>query len=332
MTGGSSDAVKESKRYKAVLDMAEFAEAAGFDFINLEEHHCSKTGWLGSPLTLASMIAARTSRIRIGVTALLVTLYDPIRLAEDIVVIDLVSGGRFSFVAGMGYRPIEYHAMDKDWHRRGALMNEMIETLLKAWTGKPFEYKGQTVQVSPVPLSQPHPFFFVGGMSSAAAKRAAKFGLPFYPATPRPDLEKIYHEELKKHGKQGFVYSPDQANTMTFIDKNPTQAWQELGPYFLKEMQEYSSWKADGIARPSEDEINTIEDIQQSGRFEIITPEQCLDRMKNNRMKNNADDTNNNNNSDTTLVLHPLAGGIPIERAWDSLKLVKQEVIDKLKK
>lgn len=316
MTGTGTDPATESKRYQAVIEMAEFAERSGFDFINLEEHHCAKTGWLGSPLTLASMIAARTSRIRIGVTALLVTLYDPIRLAEDIAVIDLVSGGRFSFVAGMGYRPIEYHAMDKDWDKRGALMDQMIETLLNAWTGKPFEYKGQTVSVLPAPLSKPHPPFFVGGMSKIAARRAARFGLPFYPAMPRPDLEKIYYEELQKHGKQGFVYMPDQANTMTFIDPDPEAAWQELGPYFFDEMREYSSWKVADVARPSEDDIQSIDDVRRSGRFEIITPEACLDRFA-------AD-------PQTTVVLHPLAGGVPLDRAWQSLRLYKEAVHDKL--
>lgn len=317
MTGASQDPITESKRYQAVLEMAEFAETNGFNFINLEEHHCAENGWLGSPITLASMIAARTKTIRIGVTALLAPLYDPIRLAEDIAVIDLVSGGRFSFVAGMGYRPIEYHAMDKDWSKRGQLMDQMIDTLLKAWTGEPFEYKGKTVRVSPTPLSKPHPFFFVGGMSAAAAKRAAKFALPFYPAMPRPDLEAIYHEALKQHGKQGFVYSPDQANTMSFIDNNPEQAWQELGPYFLNEMNEYSSWKAEGVARPGEDHVDNIEDIKRSGRFEIITPAQCLARLE--------------SDPDATIVHHPLAGGIPVDRAWKSLKLFQQSVLKRLK-
>lgn len=314
MTGTHNDASIESKRYQAVLDMAEFAENANFDFINLEEHHCAENGWLASPLTLASMIAARTKRIRIGVTALLVTLYDPIRLAEDIAIIDLVSEGRFSFVAGMGYRPIEYHATNKSWQQRGKLMDEIIETLLKAWSGEAFLYKGQSVRVTPKPLSQPHPFFFVGGMSKAAAKRAAKFGLPFYPAAPRPDLEKVYHQELKKHGKQGFVYTPDQANTMTFVDHNPDQAWQELGPFFLAEMREYNRWKVSGVKRPGEQEVNSIDDIKASKRFEIITPEQCLKRLQ--------DDPK------TTIVLHPLAGGIPLERAWQSLRLFKQTVAD----
>ncbi len=314
MTNTPDNTEDEASRYQAALEMAVFAEEAGFDFVNLEEHHCAQNGWLPSPLIMASMIAARTHAIKIGVTALLVTLYDPIRLAEDIAIIDLVSNGRFTFVAGMGYRPIEYHAMDKSWEDRGALMDQVIDTLLKAWSGEEFSYKGKKLRVTPKPLSRP--FFFIGGMSPVAARRAARFGLPFYPAIPRPDLELIYHEELKKHGKKGFVYDLGGANTMTFIDPDPESAWQEIGPYFLNEMQEYSSWKVADIARPSEAEVNSVADVKASGRFEIITPSTCLQRLK--------------TKPDTTIVLHPLAGGIPINRAWESLHFYKNDVLSQL--
>jgi len=318
MTGMQADPVAESARYRAAVDIARFADEAGFDFYNLEEHHCAANGWLPSPLTLAAMALAVTRRIQVGVTALLVTLYDPIRLAEDIAVLDLASGGRFTFVAGMGYRPLEYHAMDKSWDDRGALMDEVIDTLLKAWRGEPFDYKGRSVRVTPVPLTRPHPFFFIGGMSTAAAKRAARFGLPFYPPMPRPELEQLYYAELAKHGNTGFVYSPDEANAMVFVDPDPECAWRELGPYFLAEMREYSSWRLEGVQRPSEAEVETIADVRASGRFEIITPQACRERLLA-RPKQ-------------TLVLHPLAGGIPLDRAWRGLELFRDEVIRLLPK
>ncbi|MEH6605343.1 MAG: LLM class flavin-dependent oxidoreductase, partial [Pseudomonadales bacterium] len=261
MTGMQAEPKDEALRYRAAIDMAAYAEQVGFDFINLEEHHCADNGWLPSPLIMAGMIAARTERIRIGITALLVTLYDPIRLAEDIAILDLASNGRLTFVAGMGYRPDEYHAMDKSWQQRGKLMDEVVTTLLAAWTGEPFEYKGKTLRVTPVPVSRPHPFFFIGGMSAAAARRAARFNLPFYPPMPRPDLEAIYYEELAKTGGEGFVYTPDAGNCMTFVDDDPDSAWQELCPYLLNEMQEYASWKQDGIKRPSEDDVTSVEEV-----------------------------------------------------------------------
>ena len=161
--------------------MAAYADANQFSSINLEEHHCADNGWLPSPLTMAAAIAARTENASIGVMALLVSLYDPIRLAEDIAVIDILSKGRFNFIAGMGYREIEYHAMNKPFATRGKWMDHVLETLLLAWADQPFEYQGKMVNVTPKPFSQPHPMFLVGGMSKPAARRAARLGLPFAP-------------------------------------------------------------------------------------------------------------------------------------------------------
>jgi alkanesulfonate monooxygenase SsuD/methylene tetrahydromethanopterin reductase-like flavin-dependent oxidoreductase (luciferase family) len=312
MTGLCEDAADESERYRTALDMAVYAEQQGFDVVAFEEHHCADNGWLPSPLTMAAMVIARTERIRVNVTALLVTLYDPVRLAEEIAILDLVSRGRFSFVAGLGYRPVEYAATGKSWADRGKLMDEAIETLLSAWSGEPFTIRGQTIRVTPTPMTRPHPFFFIGGMSAAAARRAARFGLPFCPPMPRPDLEEIYRAELARLGKQGFYHDPGPGNSMTVIDPDPEQAWNELAPYFLREAQEYSGWKREGVVRPSEDEVNDIGDLRALGRYEILTAGDCRARIE--------------AASSHTAVVHPLAGGIPLERAWQILRRYAEEV------
>ncbi len=81
MTGLCDDPKTESKRYRAAIEMAAFADQHGFSAVSVEEHHCAENGWLPSPLILAAMIAARTERIAVNVTALLIPLYDPIKLA-----------------------------------------------------------------------------------------------------------------------------------------------------------------------------------------------------------------------------------------------------------
>jgi len=317
MTGHSDDPQEQANRYRAAIEMAAYADANGFSVISVEEHHCARNGWLPSPITLAAMIIARTERVAVNITALLVTLYDPIRLAEDIAVLDLASGGRFSFVAGLGYRPLEYHALDKDWQTRGQRMDHVIETLLKAWTGEPFEHNGEIIQVTPVPVSKPHPPFLIGGMSKAAARRAARFGLPFYPPMEMPDLEKVYFDELERHGKQGSVFHPGEENSMLFIDEDPESAWQELAPYFLREAQEYAEWRREGVPRPGEQAVMNIEDLRAQTRYEILTPQQCIERA---RLRG----------ADFSPCLHPLAGGIPVERAWRGLKLYVDKVLSVL--
>ena len=314
MTGLRDDPKEESKRYRAALDMAAFADQNGFSAVSVDEHHVAETGWLPSPLLLAAMIVARTERVAVNVTALLIPLYDPIKLAEDIAVLDLASGGRFSFVAGMGYRPIEYQALDKDWHERGRRMDHVLETLFKAWSGEPFEYNGAMIRVTPTPLTRPHPPFAIGGMTRAAARRAARFGLPFYPPMALRELESAYREELARQGKKGIVVYPDEANAMVFLDEDPERAWIELAPYFLRESREYASWRREGIPRPGEAAVETISELRAQRRYEILTPAQCVDRIR-------------SGSPGQTICLHPLAGGIPIERAWDSLRLYERKVL-----
>ena len=314
MTGLREDPREESERFRAALDMAAFAEERGFAVVSVEEHHCAENGWLPSPLTMAGALIGRTDRIMVNVTALLITLYDPVRLAEDIAVLDLLSGGRLSFVAGLGYRPIEYHAMDKEWSARGKAMDFTIETMLRAWSGEPFEYKGQTIQVTPRPMSKPHPPFMIGGMSRAAATRAARFGLPFFPPMEMFELGAFYEEELVRFGNQGLVIYPAEANAMLFVDEDPERAWQELSPYFMREGNEYSSWKLSGVPRPGESLATSIDELRAQGRYEILSPDQCIERIQ-------------SKGPEYTPCLHPLVGGMPLDRAWQSLRLYAEKVL-----
>ncbi|MEH6569308.1 MAG: LLM class flavin-dependent oxidoreductase [Halioglobus sp.] len=316
LTGTESDPAARAARYQCALDMAAYADENGFSSINLEEHHCADNGWLPSPLTMAAAIAARTEQANIGVMALLVSLYDPIRLAEDIAIVDILSKGRFNFIAGMGYRELEYHAMNKPFDTRGKWMDHVLETLLLAWSDQPFEYQGRMVNVTPKPFSQPHPMFLVGGMSKPAARRAARLGLPFAPPVADPALEAYYHEQLARYGKDGFTFAPPADFSVLFIDENPERAWEELGPHFLNEAAEYSSWKIEGLDRPLEFESHSVEALRNEKRYEILSPKECLER--------------HNTRDDFFAVIHPLIGGMPLERGWHCLKLYTEGVLAKL--
>src|SRR3989337_1036327 len=83
--------------YRRAVEQAAYVDAQGHDVVMLSEHHATDDGYLPSPLMVASAVAARTSRIPISVAALLVNLYDPVRLAEDVAVLDLLSGGRVTY-------------------------------------------------------------------------------------------------------------------------------------------------------------------------------------------------------------------------------------------
>ncbi|MEM1113157.1 MAG: LLM class flavin-dependent oxidoreductase [Pseudomonadota bacterium] len=313
LTGAEAEPAARSERYRQAIEMAAYADRAGFSSVNVEEHHVAENGWLPSPMTMAAAIAARTEHCSIGVMALLVSLYDPIRLAEDIAVVDLLSRGRFTFIAGLGYRDIEFHIANKPFEGRGAWMDHVLETLLKAWADEPFDYQGRSVNVTPKPFSRPHPPFLVGGMSKPAARRAARLGLPFGPPVADPELEGYYYEQLAAFGTEGFVYSPPADFSVLFIDEDPDKAWNELGRYFLNEALEYSSWRTAGVKRPLEFDSHSVAELRAQGRYEIITPEECLSRHR--------------SRSDFFATIHPLIGGIPLKRGWRCLELYTEKVL-----
>jgi alkanesulfonate monooxygenase SsuD/methylene tetrahydromethanopterin reductase-like flavin-dependent oxidoreductase (luciferase family) len=312
MTNVADPGARHADRYAAALDMAGYADTNGFTAVSCEEHHLAETGWLPAPLVMAAALAGRTSRVRISVNALLITLYEPLRLAEDIAVLDNLSGGRFSFVAGMGYRPVEYAAAGKDWERRGELMDRCIEVLLQAWGQDPFDYNGHRVNVTPKPLTRPHPPFFVGGMSVAAARRAARFGLPFSPPMPMPEVEAVYAEELSRRGQRGFVYTPENGSTVTLLSHDPDAAWNAYGHHILAEAREYGSWKRPGVSRPHDGAADSVADVRGRNTVEILTPEDLISQIEAGRRE---------------VVMNPLVGGLPLDAGWASLRLFGETVL-----
>ena len=115
MTLPGLDPERLSAMYAASLDMAAFADAAGFTAVTTDEHHGADDGWMPATLVYTGMLAARTKTIAVAVQALLLPLHDPLRVAEDLAVLDLASGGRVAVTLGVGYRPEEYAAHGKSW-------------------------------------------------------------------------------------------------------------------------------------------------------------------------------------------------------------------------
>ena len=306
-----------SDRYRAGLAMAEFVDQAGFTAITLEEHHGAENGWSPTPLVNAGMIFGRTRQVAVTISALLIPLHDPLRLAEDIAVLDLASGGRLTVVCGAGYRPSEYAQHGKDWDKRGALMDECLGAMLSAWTGEPFEYRGTTVRVTPVPFSQPHPLLLVGGTSKVAARRAARFGLPFFPAANMPDLEAYYYEQCAAAGTQGFCMMPSTDIAMLHIAEDPERAWAEVGPYLLHEATTYASWQTPDIRSSVHSHAATIEQLREEGIYRILSPEQCIAQAE-------------EQGDAAGFYLHPMCGGMPIDKGWESLQLFVDKVMPRL--
>jgi len=311
------DRVDMAARYQATLDMAQYADGHGFSLVSLEEHHGADDGWSPSPLITAGLVFGRCPSIRISISALLVPLHDPLRLAEDIAVLDLASGGRLSIVAGLGYRPQEYAAHAKSWDDRGALMDEALEAMLKAWTGEPFGYRGTTVRVTPIPLTQPHPFVLIGGTAKASARRAARLGLPFQPAAHLPALKAYYEEQCAAQGTRGLCIMPREDTAMTHVAEDPDEIWARHGHHFLHEARTYASWQMPTNKSAVHSHATTVDELRAEGIYQVLTPDECLELA---REKGPA----------TAFALHPLVGGMPVDAGWESLYLFAEKVMPRL--
>src|ERR1700687_4474930 len=136
MRSNTSDPATRAEMYGAALDMASWAETRGCIATVLSEHHGVDDGYLPSPVPLAAAVAARTSTMTISVAALLLALYEPVKLAEDLAVVDLISRGRVSYVIGIGYRNEEFAMFGVDRRRRAALVEDRIALLRRLWAGE----------------------------------------------------------------------------------------------------------------------------------------------------------------------------------------------------
>ena len=139
--------------YAAALDMAAWGEKNGCVAATLCEHHSSDDGYLPSPLILASAMAARTTTLPIAIAIFMLPMYDPVKLAEDMAVLDIIAGGRVSYVGGIGYVPYEYEMFGTDFTKRGKMAEEKLDLLLKIKGGDAVVHDGRRIKVTPPPVT-----------------------------------------------------------------------------------------------------------------------------------------------------------------------------------
>jgi alkanesulfonate monooxygenase SsuD/methylene tetrahydromethanopterin reductase-like flavin-dependent oxidoreductase (luciferase family) len=301
-----AEAATRADLYATATEMARWGEDHGCMSLVVSEHHAADDGYLPSPVVLASAFAAVTERTPIMVAALLVLFYDPIRLAEDLAVLDIVSRGRVAYTVGLGYRPEEFEQFGVDMRTRGATIERAIRTLQQAWTGEPFTHEDRRVRVTPAPFTPGGPALLYGGGTAAAARRAARLGLAFLAEKHDPELERAYDEEASRAGVApvGCMIPPADSTTH-FVADDPDRAWAELGPSMLNDTRAYAKWNEgrSGVAMITS--ANTVDELRGSGAFTILTPDEAAAHVASGGM----------------LMLQPLVGGLAPDVAWPYLEL-----------
>src|SRR5437870_11394522 len=147
------------------LEQMEWTEELGFDQIWLTEHHFIDYGLAVDPGSLAATAAALTRRVRIGLAAAILPFHHPLRLAEQMALIDIISKGRLDVGVGRGNRPAEFKGYHVPQQENRERFDEAVDIMLRAWTEDRFSYDGQfftikDARVIPKPVQRPHPMIY----------------------------------------------------------------------------------------------------------------------------------------------------------------------------
>ena len=263
------------------------AEALGFDSVWMEEHHSVKDHYWPSPLTVLAGFATRTSRLVLGTDIVVFPFYHPVRLAEDVALLDIMSGGRFVFGTAIGYKPDEFALYDTPLEKRGARFAEGLRLIKALWTQETVTFQGnyytvKNVRLEPKPLTRPHPPVWIGGWGKLTLQRAATMADNWIPG-PTADLARLLQ------GKQQFLANRAAAGRHEPVTEWPltrdviiadsdAQARQLAERHIMiSYRQEYAGgWKHPFIDSSVATELDSL----MHERFIIGGPEECITQIK----------------------------------------------------
>jgi alkanesulfonate monooxygenase SsuD/methylene tetrahydromethanopterin reductase-like flavin-dependent oxidoreductase (luciferase family) len=192
--------------YAAVLEQVAWLDSLGLDLVWFTEHHFIDDGYLPSWIPVAGAMASRTRHVRFSCDVCLLPFNHPIRLAEDLAVLDNISGGRIEIGVGLGYAAHEFRGFGLPVSHRLSYTEEGLEVLQRAFTGERFSFRGkrydfQDVRIRPGYVQQGGPPLWVAALAEAGARRAARFGANLLPQGPRARSLDPWHAAVAEAGR-----------------------------------------------------------------------------------------------------------------------------------
>ena len=189
-----SRSIKEVYDYN--LRVAELLEELDFDALWVSEHHFRDYGTVPNIFTMLAYLAGRTERIRLGSGVVVLPLHDPVHVAEEAAMVDLLSGGRLDLGVGRGYQSIEFDGFGRALSEARQRFDEALDMITGLWANDVYRHEGRfyrtgEVNVTPRPLQQPHPPIYVAAVSPETVELYARRGLPIL-ADPAAPFRKVH--------------------------------------------------------------------------------------------------------------------------------------------
>ena len=323
-------------RYGETLDLVDIASELEFDSVWVTEHHFSNYSLIPSPITFLSAIAQRAPNLRLGTGVMLLPLWNPIRAAADVAVLDCLSGGRVDIGIGRGYQRVEFDVMGVPLGENRDMMEESIRALKQLWTKKNTTFSGKyynvdrPVTILPRPVQDPHPPIWVATSSNESIEYCAREGYGFMQGSVELAVDKLaerslYQQQLWQeagHALDDYRFLAIRAIMCTPTDAEAADAvdylqWQIRVPvHLIKDDREVIDGAAN--ADPFEGEPDRNAWLE---RVVFGSPETCTERIL-------ALDEAGITHLNTWFEF----GGVPQARASASLRLFGEKVVPVVKK
>ena len=212
-TMGRAESHQEA--FREAMEEVDLAEELGLDTVWLgEAHFAPGRSVLSAPIVVASSIATRTRRLRVGMAVQVLPMIHPLRIAEEAATVDQISEGRFEFGVGRSGNVRAYDVMGIDYAESKERFQEALDIILQAWSGETFSYEGKyntitNASISPLPYQKPHPKVRIAASSEDSFGRIGRLGYPIFLGLRAMDVEDLktnlqeYREEWRAAGHPG---------------------------------------------------------------------------------------------------------------------------------
>ena len=310
------------------VELVRAARDAGFDLICAGQHYLSDPFQMSATIPLLARMAAESGDMQVAATVVLLPLHNPVELAESVATMDAITGGRFVFGIGLGYRDEEYTAFGVDRSERVGRMQESLDLIKLLWSEEEVEFHGKYYHVPKIrpatrPVQKPHPPIWVAANNDVAIRRAARWGYPWIinPHATVPMVAeqfKTYMATLEQAGQP----VPDTLPMMRelYVASDRETAYLESQPYLETKYAAYAAWGQDK-ALPGEESFSVPYQDLARDRFLLGSPDDVFEEMLRYQ-----DELGVN-----YLIFRMQWAGMPQEQALRQVELMGKEVIPRVK-
>lgn len=317
------------RRFAETIAMARRADALGFDSITKTSHWSSYPFQMLSQVPLLARFSAEAPNLRLVAGIVLVALETPLALAENFAALDVMSGGKLVFGAGLGYRDVEFKAFGVPRKERVRRFEENLVALRRLWTEEKVSMTGGHFELDeaaclPKPVQKPHPPIWIGANADPGIERAAKLGDCWYinPHNQIATIERqmdVYKRALDAAGRPFPNELPMRREL--FVAKSRDEAIRLCGPYLEAKYKAYADWGQDKEMPAGDNDLSQAFDALAGDRFLIGSPDEVAEQIVAIHRRIGANH----------LIMSIEWAGMPQSLVFDTMQLIAEEVAPKVR-